>query len=114
MRRAWVFFACLAGITGAARPTIAENTNSQLAAEVRALFAEKCFACHGPDSQEADLRLDTREEAIRVLDSQRQAIVPGDADASESIRRVATDNLDALPPALGLHTTRCAAASKCS
>ena len=64
-----------------------------------ALFAEKCFACHGPDLQEADLRLDTREDAIRVLDSERQAIVPGDADASELIRRVITeDSGERMPP----------------
>ena len=69
------------------------------ASEIHPMLAEKCFACHGPDVQEADLRLDTREGALRGLDSQLHAIVPGDVNASELIRRVTTDDSDErMPP----------------
>ena len=63
------------------------------------MLAEKCFACHGPDIQEADLRLDTREGATAELDSGRRAIVPGEVDTSELIRRVMSDDPDSrMPP----------------
>ncbi|HLJ10609.1 MAG TPA: DUF1549 domain-containing protein, partial [Planctomycetaceae bacterium] len=63
---------------------------------IRPILAENCFACHGPDSaaRKADLRLDQRELALKM-----QAIVAGDADASEMIRRIESgDPTEAMPP----------------
>lgn len=65
--------------------------------DVRPLLAKKCFACHGPDEahREADLRLDDRDVAIEF-----GAIVPGDVDASELVRRIASHDGDGrMPPA---------------
>src|SRR5688572_31639120 len=31
----------------------------------RSLLAEKCYSCHGPDVQQAGLRLDLRQNALR-------------------------------------------------
>ena len=52
--------------------------------EVRPILAAKCFGCHGSDAgnRKGDLRLDRREEATA------SAIVPGDADKSELMRRI--------------------------
>lgn len=63
--------------------------------DVRPILADNCFACHGADSaaRKADLRIDQRDGAIDM-----GAIVPGDADESELIRRVLTDDPDQLMP----------------
>jgi hypothetical protein len=45
--------------------------------DVRPILADKCFACHGPDSasRKADLRLDQRDAAVTA-----GALVPGKPD----------------------------------
>ena len=63
--------------------------------EVRPILAAKCFGCHGSDAgnRKGDLRLDRREEATA------SAIVPGDADKSELMRRILSRDPDeAMPP----------------
>jgi hypothetical protein len=64
--------------------------------DVRPILFENCFACHGPDSaaRQADLRLDKRDAAIDT-----SAIVAGDPDSSEMIRRIlSTDAEEQMPP----------------
>jgi hypothetical protein len=67
--------------------------------DIRPLLSENCYACHGPGTQEAGLRLDSSEEATRELDSGARAIVAGDPAASEVIARInATDPDVIMPP----------------
>jgi hypothetical protein len=64
--------------------------------DVRPILSDNCFQCHGPDQaqRKARLRLDVRESAI-----ERGAIVPGDAEASELVKRVfASDAEEIMPP----------------
>jgi hypothetical protein len=64
--------------------------------DIRPLFTENCFACHGPDksARKADLRLDIREEAIKA-----GAIVPGKPDESPLVERIfATSASKMMPP----------------
>ena len=63
--------------------------------DVRPILADHCFACHGPDAREreADLRLDVRDSAVEV-----EAIVPGDALASELVRRINEQDPDLVMP----------------
>jgi len=71
--------------------------------DVRPLLSDRCFRCHGPDPAErrAGLRLDVFDGATADLGGTR-AIVPGDASASELIRRVTSDDPDErMPPADG-------------
>jgi hypothetical protein len=62
--------------------------------DIRPILSDKCFFCHGPDREhrEADLRLDLEELA------KEQAIVPGDADASELIVRILSGDPDSIMP----------------
>ena len=63
--------------------------------DIRPILAERCFACHGPDtnSRQADLRLDKAES---VYD---RVIVPGNAGASELFVRITSDDPDLrMPP----------------
>ena len=63
--------------------------------DVRAILADNCFHCHGRDAnhRKAKLRLDIREEAVAA-----GAIVPGDAAASEYVRRIRATDGDRMPP----------------
>src|SRR5258708_10651570 len=69
--------------------------------EIRPLFSDKCFACHGPDEKQrqAGLRFDTKE-GLRV-------IVPGDSAKSRLYQRIgAADKANRMPPpASGLSLT---------
>ena len=62
------------------------------AREVQPVLARRCFACHGPDTQEAGLRLDDAASATAELDSGMTAIVPGDAAGSELLARIQSDD----------------------
>lgn len=74
--------------------------------DIRPVLSKNCFFCHGPDEghREADLRLDHAQGATRDLDGY-QAVVPGDAVASELIKRIFTNDSDDLmpPPESGKH-----------
>jgi len=64
--------------------------------DIRPILSDKCFACHGPDSgtREAGLRLDTEAGAMA-----NDVVKPGDAAASELIKRiVAADPDEVMPP----------------
>ena len=52
--------------------------------DIRPIFAETCFNCHGPDekSREEDLRFDLPESAF--AERGYHALVPGDPEASEA------------------------------
>jgi hypothetical protein len=66
------------------------------AQDIRPILSDKCFACHGPDenAREADLRLVVRDEAVAT-----GALIPGDADESELLRRIVSDDEDLrMPP----------------
>ncbi len=57
-------------------------------ADVRPILNDKCVSCHGGVRRRADLSLLFREDALRPAESGKPAIVPGNPDASELIRRV--------------------------
>ena len=63
--------------------------------DVRPILLDACFSCHGPDSasRKADLRLDQFEAAVAA-----KAIVPGDPQSSEIIRRIQSTDPDLVMP----------------
>jgi mono/diheme cytochrome c family protein len=71
--------------------------------DVRPIFAESCFACHGPDSaaRKASLRLDQRDEALKKV------IVPGKPDESKLVERIYSekDSKHMPPPKSGKKLT---------
>ncbi len=69
--------------------------------DVRPIFSDTCFKCHGPDSKarKAKLRLDVRENAVAEHES-GLPIVPRDRAKSEVWKRITTsDPDDHMPPA---------------
>ena len=77
------------------------NADSGIAAKARAIMAENCFDCHGPDNEQrkAKLRLDVREGAIKDLGGY-QSVMPGKPEQSELIARLVTDDKDEIMPPL--------------
>ena len=73
--------------------------------DIQPLLAKRCVACHGPDTQEAGLRLDEQAGATRELDSGARAIVPGDAAASEILARITSTDPDVQMPPEGARLT---------
>ncbi len=72
--------------------------------DVRPILSEYCFRCHGPDekARRGGLRLDTAEGAYAALrgSAPRHAIVPGDPEGSELVRRIESDTPALrMPPA---------------
>ena len=67
--------------------------------EVLPILQTHCIACHGPDTQESKLRLDTMTEALRGGDSGEPVIVPGDSYRSYLVERInSTDPKLRMPP----------------
>ena len=70
--------------------------------DIRPILSDQCFACHGPDvaKRKTKLRFDTEAGARIALAQGRFAIVPGDPEASELVRRVTSpDTAVRMPPA---------------
>ncbi len=70
--------------------------------DIRPILSDQCFACHGPDAakRKTKLRFDTEAGARIELGKGRFAIVPGDPERSELVRRVASaDTAVRMPPA---------------
>ncbi len=69
--------------------------------DIRPIISNRCLACHGPDDskREAGLRLDDPDVATKILESGNTAIVAGNVDDSELIRRITSDDESVrMPP----------------
>src|SRR5688500_5040830 len=98
-------FSLVAIASGAAPLTVpvgaAEGYKLDFNRDVRPILSAHCFKCHGPDDnvREAGLRLDRREGATAKLESTATAVVPGQPDKSELVRRVfSADDAERMPP----------------
>jgi len=56
--------------------------------QVKPIFNKKCIVCHGGVKRQADFSLLFRSEALAINKSGKPAIIPGDPDHSEMIRRL--------------------------
>ncbi|MEO0416397.1 MAG: DUF1549 domain-containing protein, partial [Verrucomicrobiota bacterium] len=72
-----------------------EELEVDFARDIRPILSDRCFKCHGLDegSREAGLALHTFEAATADY-----GIVPGDADASDIIERMLSDDPDDVMP----------------
>ncbi len=72
--------------------------------DVQPILASNCFSCHGPDPEmrKAGLRLDLGETAFRKRPGHPDAIVAGNPEASELIRRIESHDPHHLMPQTSL------------
>lgn len=75
--------------------------------DIRPIFSDKCFACHGFDAEtrEADLRLDEPEAAFKPDKHGTAAIVPGKPDDSLIWYHITSDDEDEIMPPPESHKT---------
>jgi cytochrome c553 len=77
---------------------VAGAAAAPLESDIRPLLVKRCGDCHGPDTQESNLRLDVRHRAMKGGDF-GPVILPGKATESELIRRItSTDEKKMMPP----------------
>jgi len=78
--------------------------------DIRPVLSDKCFSCHGPDVSKvkAGLRLDLPASAFAELEKNKGhfAIVPGNPDKSELIRRVSSNDPAIMMPVPESHLAR--------
>ena len=70
--------------------------------DIRPILSDHCFTCHGPDAanRKTRLRFDIESGAKVDLGKNRYAILPGDPQNSEIIRRITSQNPAVrMPPA---------------
>jgi hypothetical protein len=81
---------------------VAAESQLDYTRDVRPILADACFRCHGndPSHREAELRLDQFAAGADGARGAEDVIIPSDADGSELIARITTDDPDLrMPPA---------------
>ncbi len=73
--------------------------------DVRPILSQNCFSCHGNSQQKAGLRLDIDKAAYGRLpdNNNKRAIVRGNPDASEMIRRIISADPEERMPLASTH-----------
>jgi hypothetical protein len=56
--------------------------------QVKPILNKKCITCHGGVKREAEFSLLFRQEALAAAESGKKAIIPGDVEHSELIKRI--------------------------
>jgi hypothetical protein len=61
--------------------------------DVRPIFSDKCYSCHGTDAKAKHIpfRLDREEDAKSILPDGKRPVVEGHPEQSEVIRRIAAE-----------------------
>src|SRR5438477_82439 len=102
--RGWLLSILLLAQTGAAAEA-APTAGVDFDREIRPIFAQHCYECHGPDKAKGGLRLNDAKGAMGELKSGAKAIVPGDVGKSELLRRVKSNDPDEMMPQKGERLT---------
>ncbi|MFC5454882.1 DUF1553 domain-containing protein [Prosthecobacter fluviatilis] len=69
--------------------------------DVRPIFQQHCYSCHGEKKQKSGLRLDIKSEAFKGGDKHAPDIISGKAKDSPLIHFIITDDEDELMPPKG-------------
>ncbi|HAB15357.1 MAG TPA: DUF1553 domain-containing protein [Verrucomicrobiota bacterium] len=99
--RGWPFSICALLLLPSLGKAATTNAKVDFNRDVRPIFSDHCYACHGPDEnkRKAGLRLDVEADAFKELKSGQRALVPGDAAKSSLVQRIfSTDPEEIMPP----------------
>jgi hypothetical protein len=112
LRKFWLLAAASAGLLGgtfalrAQAPAGTAATGADLALpaqvqfnrDIRPILSDKCYKCHGPATQKADLRLDQEKSAKSENLTGGTAIVPGNPVMSDLLAMVEMDDPELRMP----------------
>lgn len=104
-------YLCAFLLTVASAEEVHPASRIQFNRDVRPILSDACFHCHGPDknTRESGLRLDVREDALRKGELGGLAIVPGNPERSDLVRRILSDDEDEQMPPPDAHKVLSAA-----
>ena len=93
-------FICLLTVAGLATAEDRVDRLIDYGDDIAPLLSRHCLECHGPDPEQrqAGLQLDSRQSATTELETGAIAIVPGQASASELVKRITSRGDDRMPP----------------
>ena len=75
------------------------------ARDIKPIFKQHCFGCHGSNKQESEFRVDVRATLLTGGDLGEPAVVPGKSDESNLIRLVSGLDPDRVMPPEGERLT---------
>jgi hypothetical protein len=87
-KKYWVITAVLVVLISVVAFLFKDNRRIDYNVDVKPILNKKCISCHGGVKKQGGFSLLFREEALAETKSGKPAIIPGDPDASEMIRRL--------------------------
>lgn len=99
MKRTWLILLLILILLGISI-FVLYNTGHKIDfnAQVKPILNKKCISCHGGVKQQGGFSVLFREEALRKTKSGKYGVIPGDASASEMIKRITADNAEERMP----------------
>ena len=100
--RRWIDEGNFSAVQAPAKPQAGEGqgsaagSSSLFASQVRPILASRCYVCHGPETQQNGLRLDSLAAVLRGSDSGR-ILIPGHSDQSRLMRRLQAQERPLMP-----------------
>ncbi len=101
--RHWIDEGALSGAQPADKPQPTATSapadaapSSLFAAQVRPILASRCYVCHGPETQQNGLRLDSLAAVLKGSESGR-IVIPGHSDQSRIMRRLQAQERPLMP-----------------
>ena len=88
----------LCGLVLASFVFLTPSKRIDFSADVKPILNKKCITCHGGVKAKAGFSLLFREDALAKTESGKPAIIPGDPDASEMIRRITVNDPEERMP----------------
>lgn len=78
---------------------VADQREDFFESKIRPLLINHCVSCHGPESQENDIRLDSRSQVIEGTQEAERLVVPGQPEKSRLFQVIQHSKEDAqMPP----------------
>ncbi len=101
--RRWIDQGTFSAAKASPKPQPAENptpadarSSSVFAAQIRPILASRCYVCHGPETQQNGLRLDSLAAVLKGSDSGR-VVIPGHSGESRLMRRLQAQERPLMP-----------------